>query len=69
MTPGMLDTLLEFHTNELRRTFGQTSAAAANAFRSGNFLDAYDFFPDPETGGKPRQTAAQQKQILQGFKK
>ena len=65
MTPGMLDGILEFHQNELRRTFGQVAAAAANIMRSGKAVDPYDFFP----GEKPRQTGAQQMELLKAFTK
>jgi len=64
MTPGMLDTILEFHLSEMRRTFGQTAAAAGNVMRSSNHYSPYDFFPDPTTGGKPRQTVQQQVDML-----
>ena len=64
MTEGMLDTLLEFQFGENRRTFGQVAAAAGNVMRSSNHLSPYDFFPDPQTGGRPRQTPQQQLELL-----
>lgn len=67
MTPGMLDSILEFHHGENRRTYGQVAAAAGNVMRSSDPLSPYDFFHDLETGGRPRQTVAQQIAQLQKF--
>jgi hypothetical protein len=65
MTPGMLDQILEFHQIELRRTFGQVAAAAANIMRSGKAVEPWDFFP----GEKPKQTGAQQMELLKSSTK
>lgn len=64
MTSGMIDTLLEFHVHQVRSTFGKVTAACANVMRTGEPASPYDFYPDPETGGRPRQTAAEQVNLL-----